>query len=134
MRTDGGLEDASSLFKGMLKSSIKPSLSTCNILLGSFKRPDEALSLYKTIVGAGISPDIQMLHTLVKCFGQFQRTHLTLGVIGLIQKLGYPLSVILLTMVMKGLCNEGRVARAIELFHGMESYKLVPDIYTFNTD
>uniref|UniRef100_A0A0A0M2Y3 Pentatricopeptide repeat-containing protein n=1 Tax=Cucumis sativus TaxID=3659 RepID=A0A0A0M2Y3_CUCSA len=126
---------AFSLFHSAIASNSLPSGFTCNALMAALTRTRNypmALSVYGKMTYANVFLGFRSLCCLIECFVYTREVNYAFGVLGLIIKQGYVVSTFVFNVMLTGLCRIGDVERAIESFHEMKRFSVLPDVITYN--
>ncbi|GFZ20624.1 tetratricopeptide repeat (TPR)-like superfamily protein [Actinidia rufa] len=99
--------DAFSIFNQIIDSNLIPSGSTSNFLVGAL--------------------------TKGKRYNLSLQVELAIGVLGLMVKRGFSINIYNVNLVLKGLCRNGEVDKAMELFRVLDRDCVLFDIVSFNT-
>ncbi|KAK3005477.1 hypothetical protein RJ639_017510 [Escallonia herrerae] len=128
--------DAISFFHRAVELGHIPSGSACNLLVKTLARKKEynlVLEVYTRMTCAKISPNFLSLAALIECFVHSHKVGLAIGVMGMILKRGFRVNVYLGNVILKGLCQNNEVVKAMEVFRGFDKSCVHPDIVSFNT-
>ncbi|XP_020423405.1 pentatricopeptide repeat-containing protein At1g63130, mitochondrial isoform X3 [Prunus persica] len=134
------LEEASNMFKKMLKQRPRPSIVRFTQLLGQVAKLEHysvAISWYKqiTLLGMGLVPDAFTLNIIVNCFCRSNEMGGSFSVLALFFKLGLQPDVTTLNILIRGLGHDNRVDEAASLVHKMAAFGegCKPNVITFGT-
>lgn len=129
------ISEAVSLFRGSIDSDRLPSGGACNLLVHTLTRSKNyelAFSVYSRMTHVGIFPSFISLSCLVACFVNTNHAKFAPGVLGLVLKRGFQLNVYVVNLMLKGLCSNDEVEKAMELFSVMGRNCVTPDIVSYN--
>ena len=115
--------------------TIIPSSQTCNFLIMVLRKSGEhelAFSVYKNMTHVGIKPLFFSLAAVLEYFVNSVEPMCALGVVGLIWKHGFDVNVYLMNLVLKGLCQNGDIDRAMQGLQEMSKNSMLADVISFH--
>ncbi|KAH9696326.1 pentatricopeptide repeat-containing protein [Citrus sinensis] len=121
---------AKELFVSMESMGCKRDVFSYSILINGYcknKEVDEALSLHSEMLSKGIKPTVVTYGTLF--LGLFE-VHQVEHALKLFDEMQH---VVTYNIMIHGLCNDGKMDKAHDLFLDMEAKGVEPDCVTFNT-
>ncbi|XP_021771753.1 pentatricopeptide repeat-containing protein At2g17140-like [Chenopodium quinoa] len=132
---DNQLKLAHQFFKEMEAHGLKPDVITWNSLLDGMCKNgqiDEAIATLKEMESSGVAPDIITYRTLMDGFCESNRLREAMDIFSFLTAKGLH-DLRAYTIMIKGFCKEGLLAKADELLKNMEDNGCFPDECTFNT-
>ncbi|KAF2291831.1 hypothetical protein GH714_035778 [Hevea brasiliensis] len=85
------------------------------------------------MTNAGILPSFVSLSRLIDCFVHTHELKFAFGVLSLILKRGFVVSSYVMNLMLKGLCRNGEVFKALDLFSEMKRSHVLPDNVSYST-
>ncbi|XP_010533283.2 PREDICTED: pentatricopeptide repeat-containing protein At1g62910-like [Tarenaya hassleriana] len=116
------LEGALFYFDKLIETRPIPSIDTFNHVLGSVSKLraySEVLSMYKKIRYEGANSDLYTSNIVINAFCHLRKIDYGIGVLGDIMKRGLEANSVTVATLVKGLCSEGKVFDAVQVFDKM---------------
>ncbi|XP_021742875.1 pentatricopeptide repeat-containing protein At1g62930, chloroplastic-like [Chenopodium quinoa] len=135
MCKDNQLELARQFFKEMEAHGLTPNVITWNSLLDGMCKNgqiDEAITMMQQMENSGVVPNIVTYSILMDGLCNAKRLREAVEIFSVLTTKGLH-DVRAYTIMIKGFCKEGLLAKADELLKNMEDNKCFPNECTFNT-
>ncbi|CAM8907125.1 unnamed protein product [Rhodiola kirilowii] len=138
---DGLIDKAKELFLEMKKKDISPDVITYTIVIGGLCRAgkwEEAQAMFHEMFDQGLSPSVFTYGVLLKGLCSSGNSRIALNLHELIADATHDLSGVLqldsicYNTLIDGLCKDGLIDRAMELFLEMKKKEISPDVITYN--